>query len=163
MNTKSKRRTVELPCSLGDKLWAIAFNGNADKWEILETPPVKAIAVKPDGVFDVQIDDDGPFLSIYGPLYLSEAAARSAIAWRERLRKETTLVPGMRVRFLDEHEHKVAPGIYPEPGTVGVVVEVFPGGADVQWPAGSTCGRGIYSASIYSLEAVTDEDVVQNV
>lgn len=54
-----------------------------------------------------------------------------------RSAKKTEIVPGGHVRFKGSSEFRLAPGYYPKPGTVGVVVDVCRDGAWVQWPAGS--------------------------
>lgn len=83
MNNKPKGPTVELPCNLGDRLWAVSFNDDESKWEVFETPPVTAIAVRPGGRFFAECYEDGFFDSIGGPvLYLTEAEARAQLAQR---------------------------------------------------------------------------------
>lgn len=83
MDNKPKGPTIELPCDLGDTLWAVSFNDDDGKWEVFVTPPVTAIAVRPYGRFFAECYEDGFFDSIGGPvLYLTEAEARAQLAQR---------------------------------------------------------------------------------
>lgn len=81
MNNRPKGPTIELPCNLGDTLWGVSFNDDTGKWEVFETPPVTAIAVRPGGRFFAECYEGGFFDHIGGPvLYLTEAEARAQLA-----------------------------------------------------------------------------------
>lgn len=62
---------------------------------------------------------------------------------------------GMKVRFTDEHAHRLLPEFYPPRGTVGTVTTVHGEKCCfVKWPDGSTSEGGDWAVWTELLEVV---------
>ena len=66
---------------------------------------------------------------------------------------------GDKVRFMDAEWHERAPEYYPPVRTVGVVCETTHSGSlRVQWPEGSTAGKGLWWCASEIVELVEEAD-----
>lgn len=80
---------VNFPCHIGDTLWAVHENDDAEGVEVEQTPPVKAVAVLAGGKFAADIHGDGVLIGINGPdLFLTEEEALAEQARRRALLAE---------------------------------------------------------------------------
>lgn len=74
-----------------------------------------------------------------------------------------TFKVGDAVVFMSHEMHRVYPIYYPEPGTLGTVIETetFMGSVYVRWPTGSTSGEDEWLADVNNLVLLEELDQEQ--